>query len=67
MKELQEFRVEVDICDPRADGEEVKREYLMEGKELKMENYDGIILAVVHNEFKELEEELKKIRYNNRM
>jgi len=31
---------------------------------LKMENYDGIILAVAHKEFRDLEKELKNKREN---
>ena len=58
IRELQEFGVEVDVYDPWADKEEVKREYnleLIKNEDLKIENYDGIVLAVAHNEFKELE------------
>jgi len=29
---------------------------------LKMENYDGVILAVSHKEFKELEDKLKEVK-----
>ena len=67
IKELQEFGVEIDVYDPWADREEVKREYgieLMESGKLEMENYDGIILAVAHKEFKDLEKELKNKREN---
>jgi len=68
IRELQEFGVEVDVYDPWADREEVKREYnfeLMENGELRMESYDGIILAVAHNEFRELEDSLKELKNNN--
>jgi len=64
IRELQEFGVEVDVYDPWADREEVKREYnfeLMENGELRMESYDGIILAVAHKEFRELEEKIKQL------
>ena len=69
VKELQEFGVEVEVYDPWAEKEEVKREYninLIESDKLKMENYDGIILTVAHKEFKDLEEKLRKIKYNNK-
>ena len=64
VRELQEFGCEVDVHDPWADKAEVKREYeveLIENEELRMENYDGVVLAVAHNEFKELEKQLKKL------
>jgi len=67
IRELEEFGVNVDVYDPWADKEEVKREYnieLIENGELRMENYDGIILAVAHKEFKEIEEQLKDYRLN---
>ena len=68
VKELQEFGVEVDVYDPWADKEEVKREYgidLIENGKLKMENYDGVVLAVAHKEFRELESKIKEIKSKN--
>ncbi len=59
--ELKNFGMEVDIYDPWASFEEVKEEYgidLLEVKEtsiLANNNYGAIILAVSHNEFKELD------------
>jgi len=67
IKELQEFGVEVDVYDPWADSKEVKQGYgidLMENRELRVENYDGIILAVAHKEFKDLEKDLKNRKEN---
>ena len=61
VRELQEFGVNVDVYDPWADGDEVKREYnleLMENGKWKMENYDGVILAVAHDEFRNLNSQL---------
>jgi len=58
IQELQEFGTDVEVYDPWADPEEVKREYglsLIDNFELKIKNYDAIILAVAHNEFKELD------------
>jgi len=57
VKELQEFGVEVDLHDPWADGDEVRREY---GVELLQEipdlsSYDSIILAVAHDQFREID------------
>ncbi len=66
VNELKDFGVDVDVVDPWADKEEVKREY---GFELKdnpdLKDYDGVILAVSHNEFKDIENELKHIKNNN--
>ncbi len=65
IRELQEFGVNVDVYDPWADKKEVKREYnleLIENRKLKIENYDGVVLAVAHKEFKELEEKIKKAK-----
>ncbi len=57
VRELQEFGINVDVYDPWADPEEVRHEY---GLSLltstpKLENYDAIVLAVAHNEFKEMD------------
>lgn len=52
-KELHQFGLEVDIHDPWADPEEVKHEYNMDIKtKLNGGNYQAIIIAVAHNEFK---------------
>ncbi len=55
--ELKDFGVEVDVYDPYAIKEEVRDEYglklLEELPDLK--KYDGIILTVAHNEFKDLD------------
>jgi UDP-N-acetyl-D-galactosamine dehydrogenase len=68
IRELQEFGVEVDVYDPWADKEEVKREYnieLMENGELRIENYDGVVLAVAHKEFRKVESKIKEIKSKN--
>lgn len=53
--ELGEFEVEVDVYDPWANAEEVKHEYGIDLKdEVSIGDYDGIVLAVAHDEFKEL-------------
>jgi UDP-N-acetyl-D-galactosamine dehydrogenase len=67
IREFQEFGCHVDIYDPWADKEEVKREYnlnLIENEKLKMENYDAIVLAVAHNEFKILNSQLSNFNSN---
>ncbi len=53
--ELGEFEVKVDVYDPWANAEEVKHEYGIDLKEkISIGDYDGIVLAVAHNEFKEI-------------
>jgi UDP-N-acetyl-D-galactosamine dehydrogenase len=58
IRELEDFGCNVDIFDPWVDKEEVKHEYSFEvitrQDDLKFEKYKGIILAVAHNEFKNL-------------
>jgi len=60
INELKDFSCNVDIYDPWADKEEVKREYGIEllpvtkNQKPKTKNYDAIILAVAHEEFKTL-------------
>ena len=64
VRELQEFGVNVDVYDPWADADEVKREYdleLIDNEELIMENYDGIVLAVAHDEFRKFNSQLSII------
>ncbi|MCK6604159.1 MAG: nucleotide sugar dehydrogenase [Ignavibacteriaceae bacterium] len=58
IRELREFGCEVDICDPLADLEEVKHEYGVElttCNSLSETDYDGVILAVSHDQFKKLD------------
>ena len=56
IRELQDFGCDVDVYDPWADTEEVKREYDLELIEnLNLENYSAVVLAVAHNEFKNLD------------
>ena len=53
---LKEYGVNVTIYDPWANEEEVMHEYnLVSVKELPKEKFDGIVLTVSHNEFKELD------------
>lgn len=53
--ELEEYNIEVDVYDPWVDKAEAEREYNVSPiSKPAMNNYDGIILAVAHNEFVEL-------------
>ncbi len=55
IEELQEFGCNIDVYDPWADADEVKYEYNLElSCELDILKYEAIILAVAHNQFKEL-------------
>jgi UDP-N-acetyl-D-galactosamine dehydrogenase len=58
INELQEFGCDVHITDPWADAEEVKKEYnldLIQHLKLNIKNYDAVILAVAHDEYKEID------------
>lgn len=53
--ELQEYGIIVDVYDPWVDAAESQNEYgIMPIKNPNPDNYDGIILAVAHNEFAEM-------------
>ena len=55
IEELQEFGCNIDVYDPWADTKEVEHEYNLKLiKELNIPKYEAIVLAVAHNEFKEL-------------
>lgn len=55
VKELKEFGCNVDVYDPWADKNEVLREYNLNLIEnLNLNNYDAVVLAVAHDEFKNL-------------
>ena len=59
VRTLQEFGCQVDIFDPWAEPQEITREYNMQSVNnldaLKGKKYNAIILAVAHNQFKELD------------
>ena len=58
IRELESYSVNVDVFDPWASADEVEREYgihLTTEKESLKNNYDAVILAVSHKEFKELD------------
>jgi len=61
--ELKSFGVRVDIFDPRADPEEVHHEYKLPLVKVLNKRYHGIILAVSHQEFDDIE--WSSIRYDN--
>ena len=55
IKELEQFNIKVDVYDPHADKHEVAEEYGLNLIDSIQNKYDGIILAVSHNEFLKLE------------
>jgi UDP-N-acetyl-D-galactosamine dehydrogenase len=60
VKELQQFNVNVDVFDPHADKYEVEEEYGLKLIDSIQRTYDGIVLAVSHQEFSDLE--LEKLK-----
>ncbi|WP_323327084.1 nucleotide sugar dehydrogenase [Arcicella gelida] len=59
-QELKEFGVQIDVHDPWADKKEVHEEYGITLLDTITEKYDGILLAVSHDEYKNLDlEQLK--------
>jgi UDP-N-acetyl-D-galactosamine dehydrogenase len=55
--ELQSYQVKVDVTDPYADAEEVKREYQIMLKNQPEGKYDAVIVAVAHKEYREMKED----------
>ena len=63
---LKEFGVNITIYDPWASPKEVKREYLIKSvKNLPKEKFDGLILAVAHKEFINLNFDILKKSKNS--
>lgn len=56
IKELESYRVQVDLVDPYADAEELEKEYQIKMKPQAEGSYDAIIVAVAHREYRELTE-----------
>lgn len=55
VKELQEYHMDVDVYDPWIDSEETQQEYgITPVSQPTAGQYDAVILAVAHNEFKEM-------------
>src|ERR1035437_5719980 len=59
VKELISFGVSVDVVDPHADSDELKHEYGFSLSKLG-KNYDGVIIAVNHKEYRNLDEKYFK-------
>lgn len=56
VRELQSYRVNVDLVDPYADAQEVMHEYQIEMKPQPEGTYDAIIVAVAHHEYRMMTE-----------
>ena len=55
IKECQDYGAKVDVYDPWVSAADAKHEYGIElATELKQGHYDAVILAVAHNEFKQM-------------
>ena len=53
--ELKEYHMEVDVYDPWVDASEAEDEYAITPvQSVKADTYDAVILAVAHNQFKEM-------------
>lgn len=61
--ELEEYNIQVDVYDPWVNAREAKHEYGLDVLTTKpTEQYDGLIMAVAHNEFKAMKtEDLKSL------
>jgi len=55
VRELEEYNIEVEVYDPWVDKAEAEREYnITPISKLAINTYDGIVLAVAHNDFIDL-------------
>ncbi len=55
LNELEEYCIQIDVYDPWVSREEAQREYNIKPiQELKLKTYDGIILAVAHQQFRNM-------------
>jgi len=56
IRELDDFGIKVEVIDPGASKQEVKKEYGIDLKVHPSGKYDAVILAVSHKEYLKLEE-----------
>jgi UDP-N-acetyl-D-galactosamine dehydrogenase len=57
VRELQSYQVKVDVVDPYANPEEVMKEYNISLKSQPSGTYDAVIVAVAHQQYREMSEE----------
>jgi UDP-N-acetyl-D-glucosamine/UDP-N-acetyl-D-galactosamine dehydrogenase len=55
IKELMEYSINVHITDPRASPNEVAHEYRLTLTDIVSNNYDAVVVAVAHEEYKTLD------------
>jgi len=67
VKELISFGIKVDIFDPLANEEEFKKEYNLELIKKTEGKYQAIILAVCHNQFKNIDQDYLDKRMEGKM
>lgn len=60
VQELKSFGLQVDVVDPHASSDELKRNYNFSLTDKIADNYDAVILAVSHNEYIDLGEDYFK-------
>jgi UDP-N-acetyl-D-galactosamine dehydrogenase len=66
INELKEYNINTDITDPWCSNEEAKHEYGLSLIKAEQGGYDAIILAVAHNEFRQLGvENIRKLGKEN--
>jgi UDP-N-acetyl-D-galactosamine dehydrogenase len=70
IEEFKNFNCNVDIYDPWVDKQQAQQEYnitpITKYQELSTKHYDAVVLAVAHDEFKELSlEKIKKLGKDN--
>ena len=52
IKELHDYSIKVEVVDPHADAEEIEHEYKLKMSAQIGNNYDAVLIAVAHEEFK---------------
>ena len=66
INELKDFGCDVDVVDPHADSDEVMHEYGFRLVEKPRDSYDGIVVAVAHDQYKDLTEDyFKSLTYEH--
>jgi UDP-N-acetyl-D-galactosamine dehydrogenase len=56
VRELQDYGIDVDVHDPWTSADEARREYGLELVQMPQDGmYDGLVLAVAHDQFKAME------------
>ncbi len=56
INELKQYSIKVDVIDPQASHHEIKEEYGFDMTEKATGTYDGVVVAVQHEEYKNLPE-----------